>query len=348
MNKYIFLILILVFFLKTGNVLSSSKIFNVDNIVVRNTTNQEISQVINKAFKEGFKQLIHKILIKSDFEKVSSTKLDDISKLISSYQIIEEEKINKKSTLINLTFSREKINNFFYQKNISYADIIDTDIILLPLLIEDKNIYLYSGNYFYSNWNTEDQEQESNFINYLLPLENLDDLEYLNNNIDNLESINVSKIFSEYETKDYVFLIINNKPNKTDVFIRAYIDRKQTIKNINIKFTNSNKKLIYKKIIKDLKFEIGEIFKSQNLIDLNAPSFLNVKLKINKSEDLMNFQNSLKNIDLIENYYVLELTDKYAKLRVKYLGKINKIKNTFLKKGIKVIIKDNEWNLVLI
>ena len=62
----------------------------------------------------------------------------------------------------------------------------------------------------------------------------------------------------------------------------------------------------------------------------------------------MNFQNGLKNIDLIENYYVLELTNEYAKIRVKYLGKINKIKNIFLKKGINVIIKDNVWNLKLI
>ena len=82
MNKNIFTIAIIVFFLKTGNVLSNSKIFNVDNIIINNITNQEISQIVNKAFKEGFKKLIRKILLKNDLEKVSSTNLDDISKNI--------------------------------------------------------------------------------------------------------------------------------------------------------------------------------------------------------------------------------------------------------------------------
>ena len=244
MNKNIFTIAIIVFFLKTGNVLSNSKIFNVDNIIINNVANQEISQVINRAFKEGFEKLIHKILLKSDLEKISSTKLDDIKKLISTYQIIDTEKDNEGSVLVNLTFSREKINNFFYQKNMSYADFTETDIILFPILIENKNIHFYSENYFYTNWNNERKKQKNKFINYLLPLENLDDLEYLNNNIDNLESMNPRKIFSEYEIKDYVFLIINKKMNKTDVFIKAYIDGKQIIKNINLKISSSNEELI--------------------------------------------------------------------------------------------------------
>ena len=57
MSYYKILIVILIIFLKTGNVLSLEKIFNVNNIEIKhNIKNKEIS--INEAFKEAFDRLI--------------------------------------------------------------------------------------------------------------------------------------------------------------------------------------------------------------------------------------------------------------------------------------------------
>ena len=43
--------------------------------------------------------------------------------------------------------------------------------------------------------------------------------------------------------------------------------------------------------------------------------------------DLLSLTSTLSKIDLIENYQVLELTKKYAKVKIKYFGKISKIKS---------------------
>ena len=43
----------------------------------------------------------------------------------------------------------------------------------------------------------------------------------------------------------------------------------------------------------------------------------------------------LKDIELIENFYVLELAKNYVRIRIKYLGKIDKIKNKFYEKRYK-------------
>ena len=40
---------------------------------------------------------------------------------------------------------------------------------------------------------------------------------------------------------------------------------------------------------------------------LELPSFLTITADIKKQNDLLNFQMILKNIELIENFYVLEL-----------------------------------------
>jgi len=59
-------------------------------------------------------------------------------------------------------------------------------------------------------------------------------------------------------------------------------------------------------------------------------------------------QSKLNAIDLIENYYVLELGKDYAKVKIKYLGKIDKMKEKLAKNGINIEILDNSWRLKLI
>ena len=41
------------------------------------------------------------------------------------------------------------------------------------------------------------------------------------------------------------------------------------------------------------------------------------------------------------------MTNEYSKVRLKYRGKLNKIKNKFIKKNIAIEIKDNVWKLKL-
>ena len=112
--------------------------------------------MINTAFKEGFNKLTQRILKTSDIKKVSNTNLTEIRELISHYRIIQNEELNKQNSVkINLSFNREKINSFFFTKNISYADISKTKIVILPILVEEDKFYIYSENYFYKNWNSE-------------------------------------------------------------------------------------------------------------------------------------------------------------------------------------------------
>ena len=57
---------------------------------------------------------------------------------------------------------------------------------------------------------------------------------------------------------------------------------------------------LYKKIILKTKKEILEIIKSQNIIDLQTPSFLNITLEIKNNNDLLNLQSALENTDLMK------------------------------------------------
>ena len=347
MNKIIFTIFIIVCLFKTETLLSDNNIFNVDNISLDSKEFKSHEEMLNKAFKKGFNQLIEKILMKDDIMKLSTTNLKDIKELISTYQIVKGQNIeNSNKTLVNISFQSEKINRFFYIKNISYADISRTKVVLFPVLIQDNDFYLYTNNFLYTDWNKNNKiEKDNNFVNYILTVENLEDVQFINKNKKNLELTNIKKLITNYEIENLIFLMVtlNENENENNIFIKSYISGNEVVKSFNVNSNISNEKLI-----ELIKKEIEEIWKSQNLIDVRTPSFLNIVLDIKNVNDFYNLQNILKKIKIIEKFNVIELNKKYAKIKIKYYGKIEKLKQKLSQRKIKVIITDNEWKLQLI
>ena len=349
MNKVILIAAILMLILKTETVFSKNLIFDVNNITVSSNINENYNKknLLELAFKKGFRQFINKSLLSEDIEELSKVGLDQIKNLIFSYQIINEENVDNKNLLtINLKFDKEKFKKYLFLKNISYAEVSEISLILFPVLIYNDQVYLYSDNYFYNNWNTIKETNDEN-IEYNLILEDIEDLSYIVKNKNNLEFIDAKKLISDYEIKNYVFMIINKNQQGLNVYLKTFIENKNVNKNIKLSFNPSDEKTSYDNAIYDLKKEISQIIKSQNLISVNVPSFIDFYLKIENDSDFFNIQNIFNTIDMIENYSVLELNKDYVKIRIKYLGKIEKIKNKIILKGVSINIIDNEWRLKL-
>ena len=332
--------------IKTGNVFSADNIFNVDNIYVDTKKNKKREELFDNAVAEAFVKLTKRILIQEDREKTLNTPLYEIKRLVSHYEFIEDnETINNKKVKFNITFDNVQINNYFYKKNILYSDVSKLKLIFMPVLLDDNKIFLFSGNFFYENWQLENKEP--GYIDYILPLENIEDLELINKNKKNLESINID-FLNKYDLNNYIYVVINYKKNSTDVFLKSFISENKVIKNISIDHVNNNKLENYKNIKTTLKSHINELWKSHNLIDVRTPSFLNTKLDFKNQSDLLNAQLILSKIDLIQNFSVLELNINYVKIKIKYLGKIEKLKKKLYNEGLKLIITQDKIRLKLI
>ena len=104
----------------------------------------------------------------------------------------------------------------------------------------------------------------------------------------------------------------------------------------------------YNSIILEINNIIGDLIKSQNLIDVRTPSFLNVEIKLNDKSNLIEFNNRLKKIDLIDNFYVQQLNKDYVLVKIKYLGKINKIIKKLDDQNIKLKLIAGQWQLKII
>ena len=118
------LIFILIIFLKTETVFSKNNLFNVNNIQLEKKEKITNNALANQAIKEGFEQLIEKILLKEDKEKISDLDFSSIKRLVTYYQIENISNEQKKVELVNfsVTFDKEKIHDLFYKRGIIFRN----------------------------------------------------------------------------------------------------------------------------------------------------------------------------------------------------------------------------------
>jgi len=345
MKFYKQIIFILVVFLKTETLLSEDNLFNVNNIQIEKKDKISNNKLANQAIKKGFEQLIAKILLEEDREKFSDLNFSKIKQLVSYYQITNfTYKTNdKKFVNLSITFDKDKIHDLFYQKGISYSQVIDKELFVLPLLIKDDNIFIFNNNFFYDNWN---EIHKKELIEFILPLENIEIIQNINKNKADLINLEINKLFQEYVNKNLALILIeDHKSNKKKVYIKAKINEKNISKNLNLKKVNSESVKIYERIIIEIKRELTNLVKSENLIDVRTPSFLNARLDLKKNSNLVELNSRIKKIDLIENISVKQFNKDYMYLRIKYLGKLKKIIEQLNNKNINLIFKDNQWHV---
>ena len=135
MKFLIQIFIILVVFLKTETLLSDNNLFNVNNIELEKKDKDTNNDIANAAIKKGYNLLIKRILLKEDYDIISNLNFSLIKQLIKYYQIseISNNKNNKKLLKFSITFDKDKIHDLFYEKGISYSDILDKELYILPI-----------------------------------------------------------------------------------------------------------------------------------------------------------------------------------------------------------------------
>ena len=338
------LLVILIIFFKTGNLLSDNNLFNVNNILVEKKEKETNQQLANRAIKKGFDQLIERILLNKDKQLISNISFTRINDLVKFYKISKNFEISNNSVNFNITFDKNKLHNLFYEKEISYSDINDKDFYILPIFIKDNEIFIFSNNYFYENWNKENSDKS--LIDFILPLENIEIIQTINRFRGNLLELNLKNIFKEYQDKNIALALIESKNLDSErVYLRAQIQNKIISKNFIINKKNLEQNQFEEKIIFTIKDEIINLIKAQNLIDLRTPSFLNVEYNLDKKNNLVLLNSKIKNIELIENIYVQEFNKENVSLKIKYLGKLDKILEMLKKENIKLELLRDKWTI---
>ena len=222
-------------------------------------------EIIDIAFEKAFQQLILKIttIEKNQIKKLSSLK--NIYSLVESFSIVDEKFVdNKYISRFEVEFNKKKLFNYLQNKNIFPSIPKDKNLLLIPILInnEKNQVLLFSENSFYTNWNKSDENYF--LLNYILPNEDIEDINLIKKNINNIEDYNFNEIISKYAINDYIILILFQKDNNFNALMKINLNNKLIIS--NKKFTWDENQSV-ENVIQKLKLEFENHWKKLNIIN---------------------------------------------------------------------------------
>ena len=206
----IFLTTIIFLFIPFTKSFGEENVFTINNVKVKGTIyiNFSRDKYLNRAFLNSFQILMNKILLTRDLIKVSEIKLHQIKNLISGFQILEESyRADIYRANIKIIYNETKIKNFLSKKNISFSNPENITAVFFPLLYINDVIQDLNENFFYKHWINVEIKNE--LINFILPIEDLEDLAKITEMKDKIEQLNIDVLVNKYDVKNYVIALMD-------------------------------------------------------------------------------------------------------------------------------------------
>ena len=349
-RKYIFVIVTAAIFslCAFSKSFSEENVFIIDNVEVEGEIDVNFSrdQYINKAFLNSFKILMSKILLSKDLNKISNIELNKIKNLINSFQILKETyRKDEYKAIFKIFYSDIKIREFLKQKNISFSQPKNISAVFFPVLFVNEEMQDFYGNFFYKQWTTVVIKNE--LINFILPLEDLDDISKIKEMKNRIEELNVDDFVNKYDIKNYVFTLMHYQNTHLNIYIKTNFNDNRVSKNITYELSDIKNELKLDGILKDLKMQITDIWKKENIIDLSIPLLIRIKFQHRNLGDLDRLKNTFYKISIIDNYFLEEFNINNSFFKIYYYGNPKKLRAELLKFGYQLNNDQGHWGLYI-
>ena len=220
---FYFVLFINVIFITSLNA-SSFKITNLE-ISEPFELNFNKEKVIDKGFKIAFLELASMITTSGDKKKIENTSLSTIKGLIDSFTMSDERFINNKyHVTFDVNFNKKNTLNFFESENIFPSILKKKDLLLIPVMVDLQldQISLFTNNIFYEKWNNNHERYY--LLNYILPSEDLEDVDLLSQNSKSIEDYDFKKIIKKYDLNDFIITIIYKNNDRVNNIIQNSIE----------------------------------------------------------------------------------------------------------------------------
>jgi len=350
LRKYIFIILIIGTFslISYSKSFSDENVFVVDNVKVEGAINVNFSrnQYINMAFLNSFEILMSKILLAKDLNKIKNTKLNEIKGLINSFQILEETFRNDRyRATFKILYSDIKVKKWLGVKNISFSQPENISAVFFPVLFVNEEIQDFYENFFYKHW--LDVKIKNELINFILPLEDLDDISKIKEMKDKIEELNVEDFVNKYNIENSVFALMHHRNKQLDIYLRTNFYNSKISKNVTYTLNDIKDELELISILKDLKMQITNIWKAENVINLSIPLSIKVKFQHKNLSYLDKLKSTFYKISIIKKFSLEEFNVNYAFFEINYYGNPKKLQTELLKFGYQLRNDQGHWELYI-
>ena len=304
------------------------------------------NRVIDKGFQISFLNLISMITISGDRHKIKNIRIKELKSMIDSFTISDEKFVNNKYfAKLETTFNKKKILNFLEKKNIFPSIPRRNKVLLVPIMvdIDKENIYLFNDNIFYEKWN--DTKDSYQLLNYLLPSEDLEDLNTIQEMSSSIETYDFINLIKKYDLKDYIISIIYK--SKSEIKILSKINLNNFLKVNNKKYSNVNldNERDFNKILSDLKNIYEDQWKKNNEINTSIKLPLTISIVSRNYKKIMKLEKTLDSIDLISDFYILKFDSQNTQYKIIYNGSPKTFFNDMNNKNFHFIMKNNVWTV---
>ena len=350
LREYIFVILAVTIFslISFSKSFSEENVFIIDNVKVQGAIDINFSRdkYINKAFLVSFEILMFRILLSKDLTKISNIKLDKIRNLIDSFQILEETyQKNEYKATFKIFYNDNKIKKLLIKKNISFSQPQNISAVFFPVLFVNDELQNFDENYFYNQWINVEIKNEP--INFILPLDDLDDISKIKEMKNRIEEFNVGDLANKYNIKNYVFALLDYRNKQLNIYLKTNLDGNEMSKNISYKLSNIKDESKLHFILKDLKIQITDIWKKANIVNLLMPLSIRIKFQHINFLDLDKLENTFDKISIIDNYALEEFNINHAFFKIYYFGNPKRLRTELLKFGYQLIDEQGHWELYI-
>ena len=345
-KKTIYIIFTLIFLsiISSDHSLASNHILAVEELEISKEIDLEFSRIkiIDEAFKKAFYRLLSQILNSTDIKKLKNVNMREIKTLVENFKIKNEIfRASKYYANFDVYFNKKKIKFFLEKKNLFYSNPKQISVLFLPIIIEQENLYLFNENIFYKYWLTN--KDPSELINYIKPLEDLDEILKLINSQKNLENLDIIEIAKKYNTENYILSLIYLEKKKLNFFSKIKFEEYK--KNSNLIFYDvdiKNEKSIAT-IIKKAKVHLNDIWKDFNEINTSIKLSINLILNSNDANKISKFENTLAKIDDISSFSIKKFDLNKTVYEIIYNTDPNKLIKQFSIYGFEIVNDESRW-----
>ena len=348
LREYIFIFFtatIFLFILFTKS-FSEENVFTINNVTVKGEIDLNFSRekYINKAFLNSFEILMNKILLSRDLTKMNNIKLKQIKSLINHFQILEESyRKDEYKAKIKIFYSDVKIKKFLRQKNISFSQPENISAVFFPVFFINDEMQNLNDNFFYKYWT--EIEIKNELINFILPLEDLEDISKIMKMKNRIEELDVDTLVNKYDVKSYVFALMDYQDKKLNIHVKTNFNNNKISKNFLYEVENINDEPALNYILKDLKLKVTDIWKEENLVNLLMPLSISLQYQHSNLEDLDKLRNIFYKIGIIDSYTLEEFNINNSFFKIYYYGNPKKLRSELLKFGYQLKNDQGYWQL---
>ncbi len=345
---YIYFLIYVVIFIKFSTSLVNAETYKISKIELTEPYELDFNKqiVIENAFRVGFIELVKKITISDDYFKIQNTNIKIIKSLVDSFTITDEKFVeNKYIATFEVNFNKKLVLNYFEKKNIFISIPIEKKIFTMPILVDldKKEAMLYSENYFYKNWNKN--REKYYLLNFILPNEDLDDIETIKNNFENIEDYDFKEIISKYDLKDYLIIIFFQYDKNLKVLSKIKLNNENIIFNKvfdDVELDNQEKS---EKIILALKTIFENQWKKVNQVNTSIKLQITIQVESKNIDLIKKLEIELSKLDLVSNFFINNFDSQMTTYKIIFNGTPNRFIEEINKSEINLDTSYKIWRI---